>query len=167
MKHKLSTRVAGRRHRRCARVHASPPAAATTTSARVAAAVGDGREHAEPQGQGRRDPAGHRVLGSLGDARTARSSARRSRPPASSRTSRTPTATRRSSPRSPTRCSTSGANVLLIVNLDSPSAAAVIKKAKQQGVPVIDYDRLTLGGGATTTCPSTTWPSAPRRARAS
>src|SRR3954453_4344372 len=42
----------------------------------------------------------------------------------------------------------SGANVLLIVNLDSPSAAAVINKAKQQGVPVIDYDRLTLGGGA-------------------
>src|SRR5215216_300095 len=41
-----------------------------------------------------------------------------------------------------------GANVLLIVNLDSPSAAAVISKAKQQGVPVIDYDRLTLGGGA-------------------
>src|SRR3954449_11941728 len=42
----------------------------------------------------------------------------------------------------------SGANALLIVNLDSPSAAAVINKAKQQGVPVIDYDRLTLGGGA-------------------
>jgi len=41
-----------------------------------------------------------------------------------------------------------GANVLLIVNLDSPSGAAVIAKAKQQGVPVIDYDRLTLGGGA-------------------
>jgi D-xylose transport system substrate-binding protein len=41
-----------------------------------------------------------------------------------------------------------GANVLLIVNLDSPSAAAVINKAKQQGVPVVDYDRLTLGGGA-------------------
>src|SRR3954468_18266190 len=39
-----------------------------------------------------------------------------------------------------------GANVLVIVNLDSPSAAAVISKAKQQGVPVIDYDRLTLGG---------------------
>ena len=42
----------------------------------------------------------------------------------------------------------SGVNVLLIVNLDSPSAAAVIKKADEQGVPVIDYDRLTLGGGA-------------------
>ncbi len=42
----------------------------------------------------------------------------------------------------------SGVNVLLLVNLDSPSAAAVIKKANDQGVPVIDYDRLTLGGGA-------------------
>jgi D-xylose transport system substrate-binding protein len=38
--------------------------------------------------------------------------------------------------------------VLLIVNLDSPSAATVIKKAHDQGVSVIDYDRLTLGGGA-------------------
>jgi D-xylose transport system substrate-binding protein len=42
----------------------------------------------------------------------------------------------------------SGASVLLIVNLDSPSAAAVIKKAHDQGIAVIDYDRLTLGGGA-------------------
>jgi D-xylose transport system substrate-binding protein len=41
-----------------------------------------------------------------------------------------------------------GATVLVIVNLDSPSAAAVITKATAQGVPVIDYDRLTLGGGA-------------------
>ena len=41
-----------------------------------------------------------------------------------------------------------GVNALLIVNLDSPSAAAVITKAHAQGVPVIDYDRLTLGGGA-------------------
>jgi D-xylose transport system substrate-binding protein len=43
---------------------------------------------------------------------------------------------------------TSGVTVLMIVNLDSPSAAAVIKKAADQGVPTIDYDRLTLGGGA-------------------
>lgn len=41
-----------------------------------------------------------------------------------------------------------GVNVMLLVNLDSPSAAAVIKKAGDAGVPVIDYDRLTLGGGA-------------------
>src|SRR6201994_3449228 len=41
-----------------------------------------------------------------------------------------------------------GVNVLVLVNLDSPSAAAVEKKAAQQGVPTIDYDRLTLGGGA-------------------
>jgi D-xylose transport system substrate-binding protein len=41
-----------------------------------------------------------------------------------------------------------GASVLVIVGLDSPSAATVIKKAHDQGVPVIDYDRLTLGGGA-------------------
>lgn len=42
----------------------------------------------------------------------------------------------------------SGVKVLLIVNLDSDSGAAVIKKATDAGIPVIDYDRLTLGGGA-------------------
>ena len=41
-----------------------------------------------------------------------------------------------------------GVGALLIVGLDSPSAAAVIAKASAQGVPVIDYDRLTLGGNA-------------------
>jgi D-xylose transport system substrate-binding protein len=41
-----------------------------------------------------------------------------------------------------------GCGVMAIVNLDSPSAAAVIKKADAAGIPVIDYDRLTLGGGA-------------------
>ena len=41
-----------------------------------------------------------------------------------------------------------GVKVLLIVNLDSDTGAAVIKKATAAGIPVIDYDRLTLGGGA-------------------
>ncbi|MCK2217507.1 substrate-binding domain-containing protein [Actinomadura sp. ATCC 31491] len=43
---------------------------------------------------------------------------------------------------------TNGATVLMITNLDSGSGKAVIDKAKSQGVAVIDYDRLTLGGGA-------------------
>jgi len=38
--------------------------------------------------------------------------------------------------------------VLMIVNLDSDTGAAVISKATNAGIPVIDYDRLTLGGGA-------------------
>ena len=41
-----------------------------------------------------------------------------------------------------------GASVLMLVNLDSPSAATVIKKATDQGIATIDYDRLTLGGNA-------------------
>src|SRR5213079_2384302 len=41
-----------------------------------------------------------------------------------------------------------GVNVLMIVNLDSDTGAAVEKKAADQGVKTIDYDRLTLGGGA-------------------
>jgi D-xylose transport system substrate-binding protein len=43
---------------------------------------------------------------------------------------------------------TNGATVLLIVNLDSGSGKAVIDRAKGQAVGVIDYDRLTLNGGA-------------------
>jgi len=42
----------------------------------------------------------------------------------------------------------SGVTVLMIVNLDSETGAVVAKKAAAQGVSVIDYDRLTLGGGS-------------------
>src|SRR5918994_6790610 len=41
---------------------------------------------------------------------------------------------------------TNGATVLLLVNLDSGSGAAIAANAKSQGVKVIDYDRLTLKG---------------------
>ena len=41
-----------------------------------------------------------------------------------------------------------GVNVLLIVNLDSESGTACLKKAQTAGVQTIDYDRLTLGGEA-------------------
>jgi D-xylose transport system substrate-binding protein len=43
---------------------------------------------------------------------------------------------------------TNGAKVLLLVNLDSGSGAAIEANAKSRGVKVIDYDRLTLKGGA-------------------
>jgi D-xylose transport system substrate-binding protein len=43
---------------------------------------------------------------------------------------------------------TSGAKVLMIVNLDSPSGAAIEQKAAAAGVKTIDYDRLTLGGSS-------------------
>jgi D-xylose transport system substrate-binding protein len=39
-------------------------------------------------------------------------------------------------------------SVLIIVNLDSGTGAAVLAKAKAAGIATIDYDRLTLGGGA-------------------
>lgn len=41
-----------------------------------------------------------------------------------------------------------GVNALVIVNLDSETGAAVIDKAADAGIPTIDYDRLTLNGGA-------------------
>lgn len=41
-----------------------------------------------------------------------------------------------------------GVKVLMIVNLDSESGAACLKKAADAGIVSIDYDRLTLGGGA-------------------
>jgi D-xylose transport system substrate-binding protein len=44
---------------------------------------------------------------------------------------------------------TNGANVLLLVNLDSGSGAAIAANAQSQGVKVIDYDRLTLETDAT------------------
>jgi D-xylose transport system substrate-binding protein len=40
----------------------------------------------------------------------------------------------------------SGAQVLVIAALSNESGAAVAAKAKAQGIPVIDYDRLNLGG---------------------
>jgi D-xylose transport system substrate-binding protein len=43
---------------------------------------------------------------------------------------------------------TSGVTVLMIVNLDSGTGSAVLQKAKAAGIGTIDYDRLTLGGGA-------------------
>jgi D-xylose transport system substrate-binding protein len=41
-----------------------------------------------------------------------------------------------------------GVTVLMIVDLDSGSGSAVLKKAHDAGIGTIDYDRLTLGGGA-------------------
>ena len=41
---------------------------------------------------------------------------------------------------------TNGAKVLLLVNLDPGSGAAIAANAKSHGVKVIDYDRLTVGG---------------------
>ena len=41
-----------------------------------------------------------------------------------------------------------GVGVLLIVNLDSDSGTACLRKAQDAGIETIDYDRLTLGGEA-------------------
>lgn len=41
-----------------------------------------------------------------------------------------------------------GVKVLMLVNLDSASAAKIQQKAKAKGIITIDYDRLTLGGDA-------------------
>jgi D-xylose transport system substrate-binding protein len=43
---------------------------------------------------------------------------------------------------------TSKVDVLMIVNLDSGSGSAVLGKAADAGIATIDYDRLTLNGGA-------------------
>ncbi|RZU49895.1 D-xylose transport system substrate-binding protein [Krasilnikovia cinnamomea] len=41
-----------------------------------------------------------------------------------------------------------GATVLMIVNLDSGTGKTVLGKARKAGLATIDYDRLTLNGGA-------------------
>lgn len=46
------------------------------------------------------------------------------------------------------QCLTNGAKVILLVNLDSGSGAAIQKAAVAKGAKVIDYDRLTLNGSA-------------------
>jgi D-xylose transport system substrate-binding protein len=43
---------------------------------------------------------------------------------------------------------TNGATVILLVDLDPGSGAAIINTAHNRGAKVIDYDRLTLGGNA-------------------
>jgi D-xylose transport system substrate-binding protein len=43
---------------------------------------------------------------------------------------------------------TNGAKVVLLVDLDPGSGAAIINTAHNRGAKVIDYDRLTLGGNA-------------------
>ncbi|MCA0252555.1 MAG: substrate-binding domain-containing protein [Actinobacteria bacterium] len=43
---------------------------------------------------------------------------------------------------------TDGAKVLLLVNLDNGSGSAIIDAAHAQGLKVIDYDRMTVGGQA-------------------
>ena len=43
---------------------------------------------------------------------------------------------------------TAGVGVLMMVNLDSDSGTACHKKAQAAGIKTVDYDRLTLGGGA-------------------
>ena len=42
----------------------------------------------------------------------------------------------------------SGVKVLVIASISSESGAAVAAKAKAQGIPTIDYDRLSLGGSS-------------------
>nr|AGU11293.1 Periplasmic binding protein domain [uncultured organism] len=42
----------------------------------------------------------------------------------------------------------SGVKVLIIANIDSTSGRAVLQKARAKKIPTIDYDRLTLNGGA-------------------
>lgn len=41
-----------------------------------------------------------------------------------------------------------GVKVLMIVNLDNASGAAIETEAKSKGITTVDYDRLTLGGSA-------------------
>ena len=65
------------------------------------------------------------------------------------------------------QCLTNGAKVILLVNLDSGSGAAIEKLAsRRRARRSIDYDRLTLKGPRRTTSRSTTSRSASSRARA-
>jgi D-xylose transport system substrate-binding protein len=107
----------------------------------------DGRRRGAGEGQGRRDPARRGVLGALGDTGPevlgeAFKAAGVESDIQNANGDKAKFATIAD------QMINGGVTVLLIVNLDSPSAATVIKKAADQGIPTIDYDRLTLGGSA-------------------
>jgi D-xylose transport system substrate-binding protein len=42
----------------------------------------------------------------------------------------------------------SGVRILIITNVDSDSGKVVLDRARAEGIPTIDYERLTLSGGA-------------------
>ena len=104
------------------------------------------------KGQRRRDSAGHGYIGALHRIRRAIPDQGPFRPRA---------CRRRSSPWQNAQGSdstqftdaqediTKGATVLLVDPLDSGTGAKIESYAKQHGVAVIDYDRLTLGGSRT------------------
>ena len=83
---------------------------------------------------------------SAGRRPTGRSCSRRSRPPACRSTIQNAQGDKSTQQQQAEQAITNGAKVLLLVNLDSGSGAAIEANAKSQGVKVIDYDRLTLGG---------------------
>ena len=75
---------------------------------------------------------------------TARSCSRRSRTPASRPTIQNAEGDKATQQQQAEQAITNGAKVILLVNLDSGSGAAIEAQAASQGVKVIDYDRLTL-----------------------
>ena len=78
-----------------------------------------------------RAAARHEVLGALGDGRPPAARGRRSTPPASRSRSRTPRATSPTQQQQAEQAITNGAKVILLVNLDSGSGAAIETIAKR------------------------------------
>ena len=98
--------------------------------------------------QGRRPAAGLEVVGALGDGRPAvpQEGVRRRRRRVEIQNAEGDKSTQQQQAE---QAITNGAKVILLVNLDSGSGAAIAANAKSQGVKVIDYDRLTLETDAT------------------
>jgi len=97
--------------------------------------------------QGRHHPSGHQGLAALGDRRPGRSQGA--------------CKTNNLNCKHPERAGhrdddediaesmeNDGVKVLMIVNLDNASGAAMQLEAKSKGITTVDYDRLTLGGSA-------------------
>ena len=125
----------------CWRSPSRSPRAATTTSG-----GGGGSSSGEQgRGQGRGAAARLQVLGPLGDGRPAvpQAGVRRRGRRVEIQNAEGDKSTQQQQAE---QAITNGAKVLLLVNLDSGSGAAIAANAKSQGVKVIDYDRLTLKG---------------------
>ena len=100
------------------------------------------------QREGRRDPSRRDDLAALGGQRPAQPARRRSTAAGIESDIQNAGGDK---PKFGTICDSminEGVKVLMIVNLDPDSGAACLKKAQAAGIKSIDYDRLTLGGGA-------------------
>ena len=121
--------------------------ALAAVSVAVTAAVAKPAKKSATHG-GLRPAAGHQVVRPLGAVRQARTSPRRSRPPASRYSITNALNDAQKQIAQADQCLANGAKVAVITSLDTGSSIAIQKKFAAAGGQSIDYDRQIVGGTA-------------------